>query len=135
LKEHYMSIITNDTRVEEYDVAGTHGTVIIRKNTDWTGWTGYIVETTRGGIISIHDDLLDAALAATDHVNTSGTYRVEQRFTYGWDSCWFADDDHTIETTFDSHADAWAEIDDLCSITTFDEPYLTSDFRVVKVVK
>lgn len=71
--------------------------------------------------------------AAPDDSPEAVKYRVEQWFSYGWATCWYEDEDATIETTFDSHADAWAEIDDLCSATTFDEQYVASDFRVVKV--
>jgi hypothetical protein len=70
-------------------------------------------------------------MSVITNTRQSVTYRVEHLFSYGWDDAGW--ERNGLPWLFDSHADAWAEIDDLCSITTFDEPYAESDFRVVVV--
>lgn len=69
--------------------------------------------------------------AALDDESKATAYRVEHLYSYGWDDAhWMSGGEPWL---FDSHADAWAEIDDLCSVTTFGEQYVASDFRIVKV--
>ena len=69
--------------------------------------------------------------AAPDDESKAVKYRVEFLYSYGWDDAhWTSGDGPWL---FDSHADAWAEIDDFCSVPEFDKPYIKRDFRVIKV--
>jgi hypothetical protein len=85
------------------------------------------VEQMRNLAISINDDRLNGI------ESKAVKYRVEFLYSYGWDDAhWTSGDGPWL---FDSHADAWAEIDDFCSVPEFDKPYIKSDFRVIKVTK
>jgi len=59
------------------------------------------------------------------------TYMVEMNRIYGWDDAGWQQDDKPWR--FATRAEAQAEIDELCAITTFDEPYNPKDFRVGEV--
>ena len=60
-------------------------------------------------------------------------FGVEHRFTYGWDDAGWAVEEDGVRRrwTFDTKAEAQAEIDELCAISEMD--YDPGDFRIVRL--